>query len=365
MNDSTANLFNQKTALLEYKKKIDVELKKYFQHKILEYEKISEFAGMFTKDLADFTLRGGKRLRSALLYYSYKLFGGIDDKEIIKLSMFVELIESFLLIHDDIMDRSSMRRGGITIHKKYEKYSNEQNFQDDIHLGNTMGILSGDLANQLALEIIGKSNFPFEYKNKVIKVVADEISKVCFGQIHDILLNYNFPKNYQENDIIKVYLYKTSTYTYSLPLFTGAILAGANDEDLKILDEYAVPSGIAFQIRDDVLGAFGIQQETGKDTKGDIIEGKKTLLVTQSYKNGTKEQKRILDKYLGKPDLTDSEADEVREIFISTGALDYSKIECKKHIEKAKDSLKILSGKNTEAYKFLEGIADYMIIRKV
>ncbi len=358
-------LDDPKVLLLKYKEKFDVELEKYLKRKTEEFSKVSEFAGKFTSDLAEFTLRGGKRFRPALIYYSYKLFGGNNETEILKLSMFIELIQSFLLIHDDIMDRALLRRGGTTIHKIYEKYSSDENFEDDIHFGMTMGILSGDLANQLALEIISESDFPLDRKNKLLNIVATEISKVCFGQIHDILLNYDFPKGYQEADILKVHLYKTATYTYRLPLFAGAVLAGATDEELKILDEYAVPSGIAFQIRDDVLGVFGDSDETGKENKGDIMEGKKTLLVTEAYRKGSLEDKDTLSKLLGKKDLTDSEADEVRSIFQKVGALEYSKAECQKQVDKARSALQFFADKDKDAFEFLDCVANYMIIRNV
>ncbi len=366
MQKADTTLIEPKELLKDYKAKVDVVLENYLNAKIKEFKNISEFAGKFTEDLAEFTLRGGKRFRPALIYYGYKLFGGKNDDEIIKLSIYIELIQSFLLIHDDIMDRALLRRNGTTVHKIYEQYSSDKHFYDDIHFGTTMGILSGDLANQLALEIISESDFPLEYKNELIKLVAKEVSKVCFGQIHDILLNYDFPSDYGEDDIIKVHYYKTATYTYRLPLFSGAILAGATVEDLAILDEYAMPSGIAFQIRDDVLGVFGEIGETGKDIKGDLIEGKKTLLVTEAYKNADVEQKEKLKELIGKKDLSDTEADLVREIFRNTGSLNYSVKKCQEQIDKAKLSLaNFKRQKDSEALRFLMGIADYMIIRSV
>jgi len=264
------------------------------------------------------------------------------------------------------MDRAMLRRCGATVHKIYEKYSTDNHFNDDAHFGTTMGILSGDLANQLALEIIGNADFPLEYKNELIKLVALEVSKVCFGQIHDILLNYDFPINYGEDDILKVHYYKTATYTYRLPLFSGAILAGASKSELEMLDGYAMPSGIAFQIRDDVLGVFGEIGETGKDIKGDLMEGKKTLLVTEAYKHADSQQIEQLKRFIGKKDLTDTEADIVRDIFRKTGSLNYSINKCQEQIDKAKTSLSQFSTKtDSEAFHFLSGIADYMLIRNV
>jgi len=228
-----------------------------------------------------------------------------------------------------------------------------------------MAILSGDLASQFALEVIGESNFPGDKKSKLISLVSKGISEVIFGQIHDVLLGYNYPKDYKDEDILKVHKYKTAVYTYRIPLFAGAILADASEEEFKALEDYSYPSGIAFQIRDDILGVFGDSEEIGKSTKDDIMEGKKTLLVTHVYKHGSSEQKNNLDRYLGKKDLNDQEAEEVRYIFKETGALEYCKVECARQVEKAKKSLESLSGKNAEAYEFLKVVAEYMIIRDV
>ena len=110
MNTKSIKTLNSKQLLLQFKEKFDIELGRYLKRKIDQYYKISDFSGKFTENFADACLRGGKRLRPAFVYYSYKLFGGNDEKEIIKLSMFIELIQTFLLIHDDIIDRALLRR---------------------------------------------------------------------------------------------------------------------------------------------------------------------------------------------------------------------------------------------------------------
>jgi geranylgeranyl diphosphate synthase type I len=352
-------------ALKEYKEKIDPLLEDYFQTKIKQTSQLSEFAGKITSDLADFTLRGGKRFRAALIYYAYKLFEGQNDPEIIKLSIFIELIQSFLLIHDDIMDRSDLRRGGETIHKVYENFSNEHTFGDDSHFGTTMGILVGDLAEQYALEIIAQSDFPSSTKDRLLKIVAKEIAKVCYGQVYDVLLNYNYPADYTEKDILNVYQYKTATYTFTLPLQVGAVLAGASEEELEKLNHFAIPCGIAYQIRDDILGVFGRSDETGKDVSGDISEGKKTLLVNWAQKNGNQIQNERLKQLIGKKDLTSLETEEVRQIFKETGALDFAKQFCENQVQLAQTELSYFSSKNQFAYTFLNEIADFIVVRKL
>lgn len=350
-----------KDLLREYKNRVDPILETYFQSKRDRYQKFPDFIEQFSDHLAEFTLRGGKRLRSALIYYTYLLFSDSDLDEVVRTSTFIELVQSFLLIHDDIMDRADLRRGKATLHKIYEEVSRQQRLKDDFHFGNTMAILAGDLGSQLAYEIIHDSNFSPEKKNKVAKLTAAEISEVIFGQIGDILLRYEF----SEEDVSNVHKHKTATYTFRLPMLAGGILAGADNNQLRILEDYAIPCGIAFQIRDDVLGVFGNDESTGKSSLSDLREGKKTLLVSESYKNASHEQKQKLHRALGKLDLGEEEAQEVRDIFKSTGALNYSIVKCEEHIANAKQALKPLSGKNPDAYQFLNDLADYIIIRDI
>ncbi len=354
---------NPEAALSEYKHKADAKLSKYFEQKIEEATHTSPFAADITQQLADFTLGGGKRFRAALIYYAYKLFGGSDEDAIISLSLFIELLQSFLLIHDDIMDRSVLRRGHPTIHKVYEAYSQQHELHDDSHFGLTMAILCGDLANQLALGIVGESPFPADYKSKLVSLISEEVTKVCFGQQQDILLDYNIPSTYTKEDILALYRNKTATYTFKLPLFAGALLAGASEEALRALEGFAIPSGIAYQIRDDVLGVFGKSEETGKPVTDDLTEGKKTILVTSAYQHANHEQREQLNHLLGNKELTEAEADTIRSIFIDTGALEYAKFIAEEHVFAAKTSLETLSNKESESYGFLTGVADYILIR--
>jgi len=162
-----------------------------------------------------------------------------------------------------------------------------------------------------------------------------------------------------------VHYYKTGKYTYETPLHTGAILAGASDDDLKALTEYAIPGGIAFQIQDDILGMFGDEYKIGKPADSDLSEGKKTLLIVKAFEKGDSLQKKILNKNLGSPKISSKDLREVRQIIIDTGSLEYSKKIALNLVNKAKERLQKYSHSNwiPEGREFLDGIADYMIKR--
>lgn len=356
-----------KTQLTEFKTYFESRLIEYFSEVKKKYSKKSEFIDVFVEIVEDYTTRGGKRLRPALVYYAYKLFKGEEKKaEVIKFSIFIEILQTFLLIHDDIIDRSSTRRGKPTVHKIFEEFSEKNKFKDDYHFGNTMAILAGDFACQLGYQIIAESNFEEVKKNQITKMVAEEITNVCFGQVHDVLLNYDYKNNDDfKKDIEFVNIYKTAIYTFKLPILAGSILANAEKENLENLVRFSYPVGIAFQIRDDILSTFGDPKETGKDIKSDIQEGKKTILIYYAYQNAKKEQKEILDKFLGKKNLTDHEFSLVQEIIASTGALKKAINECEELVKESKKYLSKINNYNQEAYDFISQLADYIIVRNI
>ncbi len=350
-----------KKELKEYKEDVDVILENFLNKKVAENEKFSPFVKSFLETLSEFTLRGGKRIRPALMYYTYSMLSDKELEEIKKASIYIELIQSFLLIHDDIMDRSPLRRGDKTVHKIFEEYSKIQKYKDDYHFGNTMGILNGDMACLLAYEIVSSSNLEKSKQSDLTNLISTKVSEVILGQIHDVLLAYE--SNYTKEDILKIHTYKTATYTFELPISSGVILARGGEDEHKILMEYSKFCGIAFQIQDDILGVFGKDDITGKGAKSDIKENKKTLLTLQAYENSNKKQKDILNKLLGKEKLSDKEADLVRQIIIDTGSFDYSVKELKKYVQKAQKELNKLEYKN-EGKDFLYAITDYLAERE-
>jgi geranylgeranyl diphosphate synthase type I len=352
-----------KRLLTDYKKEVEKYLSEYLAEKESEYANISELTDLVNHDITNFTLRGGKRLRAALLYYSYKLFGGRSTKDIIRLSSYVELIQSSLLMHDDIFDNSDIRRGHDSIHKVYAKYAKSQKYPIHKHFGNVIGILAGDIACQMAYEVITTSNFDDDKKVKLIQLAANKTTDVLYGQILDFVLPYQ--KKYSEDDILKIDIYKTATYTYEMPIMSGAILAGITNGELKYLRDYAINAGIAFQIRDDVLGLFGDEEKLGKPATSDVKEGKRTLLILKTMQNGTPSQRQVLKRYLGRKDLTLEQFEEVRKVVKDTGSLDYSKAKSEEYVKKAQDALLKIDRQNQEEWVFLYDIVEYMIVRNI
>ncbi len=344
--------------LEHYKEKIEFRLKTFLDEKISEAEKISDSSGEIMQYIKDFNLRGGKRIRSILIIMAYKSLGGKNENTIIDIAVSAELMQSFLLIHDDIIDDDDLRRGGPTFHRIYaEKYKgcdNPKNF------GESMAIIAGDLLASFGNEIISKSAFDEEKKLKLLQKFNKIVKLTGYGEIIDILSGLK--TNVTEQDILKMHRLKTAIYTIEGPLHMGAIAAGASDEQLKTLTNYAIPLGQAFQIKDDILGMFGSEVKLGKPADSDIKEGKKTLLIIKAIENSSDENKKFIRHCLGKKEITSEGLSKLREILKKSGALDYSKELSEKLVNKAKDAIKN-SDFEKQGKDFLLEIADYIIKR--
>jgi geranylgeranyl diphosphate synthase type I len=368
-----------KQTLQEFAPKVTEIVKKSLNQ---ERKKSSHILAIVT-DLLNSTAEltyGGKRLRGAFVYYSYLMFGGKPSDDILKCAAAVELMHNYILIVDDIQDNSELRHGHLTLHKRYEQYYNElvlpirkrrlkRHFDDyeyegdGNHFGISIGLMGGLILSHHAQNMLLDTGFDHALKTRAMQKLNRTIVDTAYGQTVDIYGEK--VGDVDEEYVLRVHKYKTGKYTYENPLHIGAILAGAKEEDLKALSEYAIPGGIAFQIQDDILGMFGQEDKTGKPADGDLKEGKWTLLIVKALENANDRDKRRLLTALGNKNLTKEQCETVQKIIVDTGSLQYSKELAVKYVRKAKNALKKNANPkwNKQGVDFLEGIADYMINR--
>jgi geranylgeranyl diphosphate synthase type I len=292
--------------LIEYKELIEKELKVFFTQKKSESE-LDEQKELITI-LEDYTLRGGKRMRAYLLYLSYMGYGGKDFKQVLNASLSVELLQSFFLIHDDIIDEDEIRRGGITPHKYYEEKYKKIIKNKTKHLGNSFAILCGDLAFAYTNELMSKTN-----NIKSIEELNKVTAKVIFGQKRDMLTNY---KDYNKEELLQNHILKTASYTFYGPLKIGMILAGKEE----YITELSNNLGIAFQLQDDLLDIFGDEKTLGKPIGSDLKEGKQTIIIKETIKLAERKDKEYIQKILDKNMGTNIDIEKVKQIVISCGA---------------------------------------------
>lgn len=350
-----------KELLKQYKERFDPVLAEYFARK---KKQGGNSLNMEALDIVEnFTMSGGKRIRPALFYYAYLAMGGSDETEIINASMSSELFHTFLLVHDDVIDRDSLRHGVETVHTTYKKKAELINSRiEPSHYGNSMAIGVGDLIDSMANEILCESKFSAEYVIRAFKKLQDILFVVVGGELLDVELEAKGTAT--EEEIMEMYKDKTAGYTYEGPIHMGAILAGADDDVLKQLSDYAIPVGIAFQIRDDILGVFADEEKLGKPVGSDVIEGKQTILVLKALEKGSEEEKSRLKELLGKRDITSEELEDFRNIIRNTGSLKYAEDKCEQLVEESLSALSKVPIKSEEAGEFFKGIARYMIERK-
>lgn len=359
-----------KSNLLKFAKKANKHLKAFFKEELSNPFGVSSSEKQLTRHLLSHikkhNLNPAKRLRASLVYYGYLLFNNENKDKVLSAAMSVELVHTALLIHDDFMDQDSTRRGFPTTHKVYEEFHRENRFRGDpVHYGEAMATDLGDTALCLGFEILGESDFPAKRRLNALNRLFRGVVNTTYGQAFDIYLEELGKAS--EEDIINLHKAKSAIYTYENPLHVGAVLAGAEDDDLKLLTEYATPAGVAFQLQDDILGLFGDPRKTGKPAHSDLRQGKMTLLIIKALEKGTNGQKKVIIDHWGKLDLTDEEAEKVRQIVIDTGSLEYSKNISREWASKAQLSIPQMKtrGWDKEAIDYLDGIAQYMIEREI
>lgn len=243
--------------------------------------------------LAELTRRGGKRLRPVVLYAGYRAAGGGEDvAPTLDASASLELLQTYLLIQDDWMDGDDERRGGPSVHAALRRAH-----RDD-HLGESLAILAADLAAGFAFELIARAPFPSGRLHEALAAYGKMHFEVVCGQQLDLC---------KHDDVALVHQLKTGSYTVRGPLALGALLAGASAEQLAALERFGTPVGIAFQLRDDLLGTFGDKAAVGKPVGADLRAGKRTALIAEAYGILPSHEREPLERVLGKGHATDAE----------------------------------------------------------
>ncbi len=351
--------------LKKWQKKINKELRKEFKEHKKRGERIHSEGVKVIEYLKDYTMRGGKRVRPALIIAGYKAVGGEDEENILPASLSIEALQSYLLVHDDIMDEDDLRRGDDTLHKMYERY-HKKKFSGDRpeKFGENMGIIAGDIANSFAVSQILKTDFDDKTKIEALQKFEQIHRHTGYGQVLDVTFNEKDVENVTEKDVLTVHHLKTAQYTIAGPLEMGAIFGKGTKEQIDVLKKYGENVGKAFQVYDDMLGLFGDRDKLGKPADSDLKEGKRTLLILKALENSDEKQRKTILDALGNRDVTDEQIEEVRRVVKETGSYDYSRrltVKLAEEGKKALDEDKL----DPEITEFLKGLADYIITREV
>lgn len=295
---------------------------------------------------------GGKRLRPLVVLATARALGGIDaEARAIPLASAVEIFHNFTLVHDDIMDNDDFRRGVPTVHKVY---------------GVPLAITAGDLMFSLSFASILRSlekGLDEEYVIKAVQALTEASRKVAEGQGYDMLFEKSWDVD-SEDYLRMIYLKTGALVEASAKL--GAIAAKAKDEVIETMGEYGRLVGLAFQIRDDILGVFGDPAKTGKPVYSDLRRGKKTILVLKAASSDERVKELLAEIFKG--DSSEEKLKEAAEAIKGTGALDYAQSLANSYSQLAIEKLDMLKASglivDEKAYRALKDLAVFSAQRE-
>ncbi|MBE1548797.1 geranylgeranyl diphosphate synthase type I [Mycobacterium sp. OAS707] len=302
------------------------QLREYLRDRRSDAAYIGPDYAELTAALEEFVLRGGKRLRPAFAYWGWRAVADDDanpaDPAMLRLFSALELLHACALVHDDVIDASATRRGLPTVHRLFsEKHRSSKWHGSSEQFGISAAILLGDLALVWADDIVATSDLPADAQERVRRVWSAIRTEVLGGQYLDIVAESSGAESVASAMTVNVY--KTASYTISRPLQFGAAAAADRPDVLAAFHELGTSLGVAFQLRDDVLGVFGDPAVTGKPSGDDLRSGKRTVLLAEAVERAEKVDPvaaKLLRTSIG-TELSDAQVKELCLVIESVGAL--------------------------------------------
>lgn len=280
---------------------------------------------------------GGKRLRPSMLLLAAEAVGG-DAATLAPAAVSIELIHNFTLIHDDIMDNADVRRGRSAVHKLW---------------GVSGAILAGDTLYSKAFQALGMTPARPELVLGAMNVLSRTCTAICEGQWLDI--EFEKRNSVSEDEYMEMIEKKTGVL-YGASASMGALLAGASESVVRGLDEFGRLTGMGFQLQDDVLDLTAPENVLGKRRGGDLVEGKKTLIMIHAISNGVD-----VDVF-GSKDATFEQIERAITVLEKSGSIEYARSRAWEMVESGKKALDVLP--DSPAKVMLHDLADYMIRRR-
>jgi geranylgeranyl diphosphate synthase type I len=304
-------------------------------------------------------LRFGKRFRARFAYWGWQSVQGTDDPAdlfgdgrrsdlpaVVGVAAALELFHAAALVHDDLIDASDTRRGSPAAHRRFERAHRDRGFLGDAtRFGDSAGILLGDLLLVWSDELFAESLDQLSDRDNARAARAEfnrMRTEVTAGQYLDIVAEASWPHVREGREVetaLNVITYKSAKYSIEAPLAIGASLGGASLAQMAALREFGLPLGIAFQLRDDLLGVYGDSALTGKPTGDDLVEGKRTVLVALARRALTPSARRTVDELLGDPELTAEQILMLQETIRAAGAIEEVEAMISANVDSALDAI--------------------------
>lgn len=305
--------------LRELRSEVEAALAEALPPRLDELAGVHEQLAPAAAELAGVILQGGKRLRPTLLIAGHGLAGG-DTGAVMGPALALELVHTCALLHDDLIDAAATRRGRPTTHVAFaRRHAEEAMAGSSEAFGRAVAILLGDLALVMGDELFCGADVSAENLVAGLRHFTVLRQEVMAGQYLDVAAAQEGGAT--RDLVVLVATIKSGRYTITRPLQIGAVLAGASGGLVGGLERYGEPLGRAFQVRDDLLGAFGDEAVTGKSTASDLREGKRTLLVIEALERLEGAEREEFEALLGSAGLDQAGVDRLRGLLRGCGAV--------------------------------------------
>ena len=334
---------------MKIKNKIDCELYAFVKEMDKLYS-LNTISPLLSKNIKDFILRDGKRIRPVLFVIGYLGFNKKPAPGLYRSALSIELLHDFMLIHDDIIDKSDTRRGQPSMHRLFGRYL--KNAKTPKFSGEDLAIVAADVLYAMSLHIFLSVQEKPRRKEAALKKIIKAALYTGSGEFLELVNGLKDIDKLNKEDIYKVYDLKTANYTFASPLAAGATLGGADNDEINKLFKYGIYTGRAFQIKDDIMGMFEKERTTGKSNLADIKEAKKTILVWQAFKNSDPKTRNTIKKILSKKNAGMPDLLKMRRVVKASGSLDYAKDQIQELLGKARPLIES-SAMDPEYKKFL------------
>ena len=263
--------------------------------------------------------QGGKKIRPRILMDAYEALGGVDERTAVEAACAVELLHMGLVIHDDVIDKDVMRRGEMNITGRFASEAMLRGVtRRDAHAwGEASSILAGDLALTMAHSLLARLDVRTDTRLAVLDLFEETIFESAAGEHYDVWLSMHLQRANPE-DVVTMAEQKTGAYSFYAPLVLAATLAEASNSLVDDLSAIGRTIGVIYQLRDDVLGLFGDERDTGKSSLSDLREGKETLLIAHARADPAWEG---VESLFGSSSLDAADGHRLRNVIEESGAL--------------------------------------------
>ncbi len=343
---------------------IDARMEGFLAEKKVQVEKagvpelVRELYGFVINQLESY-VSGGKKIRGNMVMLGYEIAGGAS-KDVLGVAVGVELVHSFLLIQDDIMDEDVLRRGKPTLHEAVREWAEAKGMRGPGHYGQSVAMTVSDLLQFWGSELFFETNLDREQMTRAWRYWTGVLEQTAWGQLQDI--SYESVGELSESEILAMQEWKTGVYTMSGPMSLGLILGKGSSEVQEAIERYGKQVGVAFQLMDDDLGLFGHSGTTGKGNGGDVKLNKHTLLKKKLFERVSEDERVRLSEIYGNRAASEEEMNWVKELSESTGTRQYAKDLAGDFCARAKTEVASITG-DVRLGSILEQMADYVINR--